>query len=303
MDYLSGLCDVLTRDPETRTSFRYRPNSSLYRAAGRLHYLEGRLKPKENERSFTIWSRWMKPRRWPTPLSGPRWVTSFAELAAALVEEDVTQDEAENYIAELIDNQVLVPEGALPITGASPTASFIERLLQSPATAPCGLALQAASDVLAVFDQNGLGNAPEKYRETAHRLESFAGKANLSCLYQVDMLKPAVAATLGTPVLREIMRGLEILQRIAAPRDEARDELKRFRNAFFARYEGREVSLTEALDSEAGPGFPRMYPRWRHIAAAARSALSRRSGKNRALGRARQIPAPETRRSARGRRR
>ena len=46
MDYLFALCEDLARDPEVRAALTYRPNSSLYRAAGRLRYAEARLDRK-----------------------------------------------------------------------------------------------------------------------------------------------------------------------------------------------------------------------------------------------------------------
>ena len=43
-DYLFALADALARDPALRPAFSYRPNSSLYRSAGRVRYVESRLK-------------------------------------------------------------------------------------------------------------------------------------------------------------------------------------------------------------------------------------------------------------------
>ena len=44
MDYLFALCEDLGRDPDLLRELSYRPNSSLYRAAGRLRYAEARLR-------------------------------------------------------------------------------------------------------------------------------------------------------------------------------------------------------------------------------------------------------------------
>jgi hypothetical protein len=43
MDYLSALVMALETDPEVRSALRYTPNSSLYPAGGRLHYMESRI--------------------------------------------------------------------------------------------------------------------------------------------------------------------------------------------------------------------------------------------------------------------
>ena len=67
------------------------------------------------------------------------------------------------------------------------------------------------------------------------------------------MVKPSPEATLGKAALDEIARGVEVLHRIA--RRQSEDALQRFRDAFTARYEQREVPLLESLDEEVGVGF------------------------------------------------
>ena len=47
MDYLLTLTSLLAGDPKVREVFAYRPNSSLYRAAGRLRYAESQMEGKE----------------------------------------------------------------------------------------------------------------------------------------------------------------------------------------------------------------------------------------------------------------
>src|SRR5262249_38301802 len=98
-----------------------------------------------------------------------------------------------------------------------------------------------------------LGIAPETYRTIARRLEELPSKVELPRLFQVDMVKPVAAATLGPKIVDEIRRGVQLLQRLTRP--TVRDSLARFREAFTARYEMREVPLVEALDEEQGVGF------------------------------------------------
>src|SRR4029450_3847585 len=74
-------------------------------------------------------------------------------------------------------------------------------------------------------------------------------------LVQVDLVKPAQEATLGSRVVSEIARGVRILHQLAAPRGP--DGLLGFREAFSERYQTREVPLVEALDEETGIGFER----------------------------------------------
>ncbi|MDQ4096289.1 MAG: lantibiotic dehydratase, partial [Actinomycetota bacterium] len=72
-------------------------------------------------------------------------------------------------------------------------------------------------------------------------------------LLQVDMVKPAVAATLGPAVVHELQGAIRVLHQLCAPPKD--EDLRRFRDAFLVRYEDREVPLTEALDEDIGIGF------------------------------------------------
>jgi thiopeptide-type bacteriocin biosynthesis protein len=78
-------------------------------------------------------------------------------------------------------------------------------------------------------------------------------KVELPKLFQVDLVKPGVGATLGPDVVGEISRAAQLLHRLA--RRPMKNALDRFREAIQKRYEGREVPLVEALDEERGVGF------------------------------------------------
>ncbi len=94
---------------------------------------------------------------------------------------------------------------------------------------------------------------PERYRAAARVLEVLPAKVDLDRLFQVDLMKGVKCATLGPPVLDEILAGVEILRRLS--RSSHHEALRRFREAFVDRYERREVPLVEVLDEEAGIGF------------------------------------------------
>jgi thiopeptide-type bacteriocin biosynthesis protein len=257
MDYLDTLCTALARDPALRRVLSHRPNSSLYRAAGRLRYVESRL--KEQNRSFHLIAV-EETETLTKTLDGAQTGSSFAALAEALVDGEVSLTDAEEYINELIDNQILVPELIPRLTGSEPTQSLIEQLEKQPGTEPAADILKRVRTELAALDTVGLGNAPGRYRTTSELLQSLPAKVELPRLFQVDMIKPMVAGTLGKAVVDEIIRGVDVLHRltnVAAENSGMGIQLTRFRDAFVARYESREVSLVETLDAEIGIGFPR----------------------------------------------
>jgi thiopeptide-type bacteriocin biosynthesis protein len=252
MDYLFALCEDLGRDPALRRELLYRPNSSLYEAAGRLRYAEARLVRKVRSHHLVAVDR---NEYLDAALARAAGGARLAEIAATLVAADpdgeITREEAESFVHELIDSQILVSDLSPPVTGPEAMHDLVDRLETLPGEA--GARLAEARDALAALDAAGPGANPERYREIARGLEALPTTVELNRLFQLDMVKPAAAPSLGAAVLAEMERGLDLLRRTANRRP---DLLEKFRNDFGERYgEGREVPLVEALDEEIGIGF------------------------------------------------
>ena len=252
MDYACLLTEALARTPELRQHISYRPNTSLYRASGRLRYAEGRL--REKVRSYHLVA--VEPSEYlESTLARAREGASPEALARALVEMDpeIGLEEAAEYVTELIDSQLLVPEFEPPVTGPEALPELISQLQRLPGGAPFVDALLPVRAALEQLDSGGLGASSEHYLEVSRMLSGLPAPVELPRLFQVDMVKPAPEAVLGREVIRELERGVRLLHRLT-PRPR-RDALERFREAFSQRYEAREVPLLEALDAEAGIGF------------------------------------------------
>ncbi len=251
MDYLVLLTDALAREPDVRAALSFGVNTSLYPVQGRLRYLEVRRDGK----GWTHHQVAMEATSYlEATLVRAGDGASPEALATALLEEDpeAPREDAQQFLDELIDGQVLVSELRPAVTGPEPIGGLAARLRQRGAVAAADRVDQARQE-LEALDAAGLGNDPARYRRMARMLEALPGEVDLARLFQVDMVKPVVDASLGPAVVAEIIRGVELLHRLARrPRE---DRLARFREAFVGRYEGREVPLVEALDAEAGVGF------------------------------------------------
>ncbi len=257
MDYLFALCEELGRDARIREGLLYRPNSSLYRAAGRLRYAEARLVKKVRSHHLVA----VEPTDYlEDTLGRASEGARIAALAAALVAADpdgeITFEEASEYIGELIDSQILVSDLSPLVTGPEALHELIDLLQGLPGDAPVAAAkLARARDELAALDADGPGSPPDRYRALALDLETLPTPVELARLFQLDMVKPGDQPALSPAVLDEVARGIDLLRRISPRRQ---DQLDPFRNAFTERYgEGREVLLVEALDEEIGIGFER----------------------------------------------
>ncbi len=257
MDYLFAFCEDSGRDPALRQELRFHPNTSLYRAAGRLRYAEARLQGKA--RSYHLVA--VEPTSYlEETLERAAAGARPRDLAQALVDSDpygeIALEEAEEYVGELIDSQLLLSDLTPDVTGSGALQGLVDRLGSLPSGQTAAAVLARAGETLAGLDAAGLGAPPERYHALAEGLRELPTPVEMSRLVQVDMVKPAAVSRLGANVVEELLRGFTVLHRLfGRGRQESFD---RFRQDFSDRYgDGRWVPLTEALDEETGIGFER----------------------------------------------
>ncbi len=251
-DYLWALAEAVERDPRLRKALTYEPNSSLYEVAGRLRLAEARL--TATGRSYHLVAVDKSPYL-TAVLDRARGGATLEAAAEVLVDDEISQAEAEEFVGELVDSQLLVSDARPLVTGDEPVHGLVATLGGDPGTAPIAERVGEARAALEAIDAEGLGTSPDRYRTVAALLGELPAQPDLSRLVQVDLVKPARQATLGGRVVSELARGARILHQLASPQEP--DGLSRFREEFFRRYETREVPLVEALDEELGIGFER----------------------------------------------
>jgi thiopeptide-type bacteriocin biosynthesis protein len=249
-DYLTTLAETLSQAPEHVGQVVLRPNSSLYAGGGRLRYAESRTQGRSRSYHLVAVEETLFLRE---TLDRAREGASLEALARPLVAEDITLQEAEDYIRLLVASQILVADLAPPVTGPEPIHDLIRQLDALPLGGPVSATLKGVREALQGMDNEPLGIQTDRYRVLAGVLKALPAKVDLSRLFQVDMVKPAPGALLGPEVLREAGQVVELLRRLNHP--SGRDPLASFRDDFTSRYEGEEVPLVHALDEESGIGF------------------------------------------------
>ncbi|HEY0195641.1 MAG TPA: thiopeptide-type bacteriocin biosynthesis protein, partial [Kofleriaceae bacterium] len=252
-DYLSDLTDALGADRAVRAQLPFRPNSSLCTVAGRLRYA---MRREGESRSYSLVS--LEPSDYlVATLERARPGARPAELAQALVDADpeVTRDEADEFIQELIDSQVLESELAPLVTGPEAVDDIIDQLARVPDAPAAGQARAALDALRTTFRalDGGIGNPPAQYRAAAEGLAQLPAVPEVHRLFQVNLVPAGARVELGADVLDEVRRAIDLMRRLASPRRP--DDLSRFRDAFAERYETKEVPLAEVLDEESGIGF------------------------------------------------
>jgi thiopeptide-type bacteriocin biosynthesis protein len=252
MDYLWALAEAVEQDPALREELDYRPNSSLYQLGDRLLFAEARQ--GRSGRSYKLVAVGATPYLLQT-LTCAKYGARLDTLAAALVDDDITRADADEYITELADSQILVADIRPQLTGAPTTDTFVATLSRRERSAGLASRLDKAVAGLAAIDADGIGVPAERYREAAAALDGLPVSPDPSRFVQVDLTKPAREATLGASVVSELLHGVGVLH--ALTRYRGHQSLRQFREQFTQRYETREVPLAQALDEENGIGFER----------------------------------------------
>lgn len=247
--FLAKVVARLVADPEVRPHLTFVPNTSLYRAGARLRMAEARVDDRgvryhrvtfEEDEALT------------ETLDRARGGATIEDLARALAGDDVSIEEAREYVGELVDAQLLVSVLGPVVTGDDSVARMVATLRAHDETKKYAEILDRAGKALDVLDER-VGNDPEAYRAIAEDLKALDPDLKIERLFQVDLALPGSGLALGDDVVRELCRAVDLLHPLARKVDE--DELSKFKEAFTARYEQREVPLAEALDEEIGVGY------------------------------------------------
>ena len=254
--YLAALAEALDSDAALRSALRFRPSSGLYAAAGKLRYAESHADPRTRALSYELVAVDRTPYLDAT-LARASTGASAGELADALCVDDpeITREDADAFVASLVESQILVSDAAPTITGVPPIDGMIDALgAAGELGARAARALVEAREAVRALDEAPLGHARARYDAIAKALEGLPAKPEIARLFQVDLHKPAPGATLGAAAVGAIEEAIALVSRLAPPASD--DTMRRFRDAFAERYGERElVPLVEALDDEAGLGF------------------------------------------------
>lgn len=250
---LEALVDRLEREPEVRAWMVYRPNSSLYARGGWYRYLERREQARGQGRTYHLEAVEASP-HFDFVLQQAQEGSRLGELAARLARRlNVALLEAQAFLEQLVDAQVLCGELQPPLTSPDPMGQVITALQAHAVTAPRAEPLVALDQELNTLQGAALGSHPEGYGGLTGPLADLGMPSDTRDVLQVDLFRPSPDLALSPAVRRALEAGAESLRRLTPPPVEG--PLERFRAAFLERYGTRWMPLLDVLDEESGLGF------------------------------------------------
>ncbi|MCL2289184.1 MAG: lantibiotic dehydratase family protein [Bacteroidetes bacterium] len=251
MHYLCALAQEIGKNEAVQRNVKYYPNSSLYALGDKLRYVEYFYKNtrRVHQISSVDFSEYLEK-----ILASAQQGAAFKALASLVIqmlpEENISMEEAEGFITELISNQILVSDLEPEITGKD----FLIQLLKYGRGAKFCAPTTHLAALLKKMDEQSPGSSINLYKEAEEVVKTTETAYEKNLLFQVDMFKPIENATLNNKIADEVLEAITLMNRITfAPRETA---LKKFADNFYERYEEREMPLLKVLDVESGIGYP-----------------------------------------------
>jgi hypothetical protein len=250
MQYLCALIQKIERDPFIRPQLLFFPNDSLYDLGGKLRYIEYHYHKTQriHRISAVEISDYLE-----AVLESARDGAQPQELARTIIEEDVSMEEALEFVNEMIDVQLLKSELEPSVVGRDVLDVLIDKLETLEATSYLST-LCSIRECLEQIDRSPIGMTEEFYEQIIEQIKSFGVEYDLKFLFQTDLFKPVQIAAISDEVCDDLRQVLLFFTALSQPVRHA--HLDAFREAFFKRYEEQTVPLAEVLDTELGLGYP-----------------------------------------------
>lgn len=242
-DCLLAIGQWLTSQPAIRSQLRLFPNSSLYPVGPSLRYIE---QQRDKDRRNYFISVVDADCYLTTVLTAARTGATIAQLTDLLATLAIQPDEAADFVAQLIEGQLLMFEIEPTVTGLH----YLSRLTDRVAS------LTGTEDVTAALRQLcSLLNGPDRLQTYTQARQWFQDRAiqpPMPDVVQVDSFFDT-SVQVSERAMQYLKRDLEKLLVLNQP--NVCPDLDEFKRRFYNRYEDEEIPLALALDSEFGIGY------------------------------------------------
>lgn len=253
MNYVCALIQYIEKIEGIKKQLTYFTNDSLYRLGEKLRYTEYYYqKTRRIHQIQSVDGEDYLDKILKAAVPGKK----ISELAGLLVNEEITFEEAEGFILELIDSQLLKSELEPTVSGEDLFMGLINKLKALNGTENIAEVLISVQNELQRIDSTTTGNPISSYREVTDLLQSIPVSFDEKYLFQTDLFKPAKHASISETVLEEVNEVLHLMMQVRAASPAGESNLDKFKKAFSERYEEGEMSLLQVMDPESGIGYP-----------------------------------------------
>ena len=256
MNVLCGLAQELAKQDFIKPHLIFYPNSSIYLVGNSYRYVEYYYVNsvrfhKINKVDFSEYLEFI--------LNESKSGLTHCQLTTLLVSDDITEEEASNFIDELISSQLLINQLEPSVTGLD----YLETLIlylnniyainQNNALSELILNLKEVNVAVKKID-DAVFNDIEAYKIIHQKLKNILPELTETNLFQTDLYKTASSKELNNEIQNQLKNTIQFLNKIS-PKIPNKN-IEEFKKRFSERYEDYEIPLLVALDTETGIGYP-----------------------------------------------
>ncbi|CAL2105705.1 lantibiotic biosynthesis protein [Tenacibaculum sp. 190524A02b] len=249
MSFLVALSQDLIKNEEIKKQLLYYPNSSLYKIDDKIRYIEYFYKNSKRYHEIVAIDDSEYIEKLLKKASEGAYIS---DLVNSLVDDEISKEEAFDFVNDLILNQVFISELEPSVSGDEFMVQIVNVLKKLKGTENIVSILNEVQNKLCEIDSQ-IGNHEEKYFELAEIVKKLNVDFQFKFLFQSDLSLNMSENYLDKKIVSSIKKGMILLNKITLPPQNTL--LNSFSSAFYERYESREVSLSKVLDTEIGIGY------------------------------------------------
>ncbi len=248
-NFIASHLDYLSQDSTIKYQLLFYPNSTLYTIADQCRYIE--YETINNKRTYSLEAVEHNDHI-NTILHEAKKGKTINQLAHLLVEKEILLEEATSFIELLIDNQILVSELELNVTGEDTLSLVNERVKTFTKVETTVSNLELLKHHTAQLDKK-FGNTIETYETIFNHIEKTKVYFDKKYLFQTDVFIQTDKNSLNKKHGYSLKKVVPLLNKLTYFKPN--NNLENFKKAFLKRYETREMPLTKVLDIESGIGY------------------------------------------------
>lgn len=213
MNYLCALILAVSKKEEIRSKIKYYPNTSLYRVGDKLRYVEYTFQNANRTHKIVSVdnSTYLQ-----IILAAAEKGAEIDFLANIIAIEDITFEEAKDFIIDLIENQVLVSELEPAVTGNDVLNTFINKLCVIDEDLEVVKLLSDIQKQLKHIDQLPIGETISFYSEIISNIRDLGIDFDVKYLFQVDIVKTPIQANISYNYIRNIQDAIIFINRLTS---------------------------------------------------------------------------------------
>ena len=267
MSFLERLTMKFSKDKNIREGLLFFPNNTIYELDGKLRYVEYSYSQNGDKvhNLVAVESNYYLELILGTSLNG----CPIKDLVKKITIDEITKEEATDFVNELIQSQLLISDIELTAIGEKPLNQLIQSFstmlsknLEEESRIEIGKIFDILINVkngLKFLDENGVGSDIAAYQKIIHELKGLEVEFDEQFIFNTTLDRNQENRIVDENDVKKIIEGLDILARFS-PRHYTsegtpKNNIKNFIEKFYKKFEEKEVPLSLALDKDLGVDY------------------------------------------------